>query len=81
MSRVSNRLGNCTQKILSKYVLLKQGTDLHTSMLPQVLIDLYFREYNYMDQVKQNIDLYRDRLDTMLNSIQTYFLRNTVFPT
>ena len=32
-----------------------------------------------MDQVEQNIDLYRDRLDTMLNSIQTYFPKETQY--
>lgn len=61
------------KEILNKYVLLKQGTDLHTSMLPQVMIDEYFRQYDYLEKVNENIQIYKNRRDVMLNGIRTHF--------
>lgn len=64
---------SASKEILKKYILLKQGTDLHTNFFTQMLIARYIEKYDIKAHIKDNILIYKKRKDTMLDSIKRYF--------
>ncbi len=60
-------------EIINKYILLKQGTDLHTNYFAQMQIAGYFEKYDIGEHIKSNVKIYRSRRDAMINSIKEYF--------
>ncbi len=65
-----------SQNIIRKYVLFKQGTDLHTNIFSQMLIVRFFEKYDVKEHIKKSIVLYKARKDTMLQAIKKYFPEN-----
>lgn len=59
--------------IMGKIDLVKQGTDLATSSISQREIAAYMQSYDFDAHVRENVDLYRDRRDVMLNAMREYF--------
>jgi len=59
-----------TPDIFSKYVLIKQGADLCTSMRSQMEIAEYMESYDFNANVKGLIDLYRRRRDVMVDMLE-----------
>jgi DNA-binding transcriptional MocR family regulator len=57
--------------IREKVVILKQGTDLHTSTLSQMMVALYMERYDLDEDVRRIRDAYRIRRDAMLEAIET----------
>lgn len=61
-----------------QYLLeVKSATNSHTSMLPQVLCAEFFKRGYYPEHHKMLCDLYRERRDAMLNSIDEFFPAGT----
>ncbi len=55
--------------ILRRYVLLKQGADLHTSSLAQLQLARYARRFGFEKNLAELRDLYRERRDVMLRTL------------
>lgn len=61
------------EAILEKYVLAKQGADLHTSSISQRKVAEYMECYNMNGNIKKLVEVYRRRRDVMLESMQKEF--------
>lgn len=61
------------EKILEKYTLLKQGTDLHTSSISQREISKYMELYDLDENVEKIKKVYKARRDIMLKTIAEEF--------
>lgn len=59
--------------ILEKYILVKQGADLHTSGLTQRNISMYMDKHDLDEDVEKLKTVYRSRRDVMLASMKTEF--------
>jgi DNA-binding transcriptional MocR family regulator len=68
------RLGWVTAEssLVRRYVLAKQGADLHTSSLIQLLAARFVLEYDLDAHIETIRDLYRERRDAMLEAIDRY---------
>lgn len=60
-------------EIINKYVLFKQGTDIHTNFFAQMQIARYYEKYDIKEHLKSNIEIYRGRRDAMLATIKKTF--------
>jgi len=58
--------------ILEKVLLAKQSADLCTSSFTQRIAHLYFAEEDWIGQVKQLREIYRERRDAMLEALQEF---------
>jgi len=56
-----------------KFVLIKQGADLHTSSISQREISRFLDLYDYDANIARITDLYRKRRDTMIKAMAEYF--------
>jgi 2-aminoadipate transaminase len=61
------------EEILNKYILLKQGADLHTSSLAQRQIALFLEAYDFKGHIESLKKVYKERRDLMMSSIKKYF--------
>jgi 2-aminoadipate transaminase len=59
--------------VLEKINLGKQGTDLCTSTLSQLMVQAYFERGHWRDYVDSLTDVYRKRRDTMLDALAEHF--------
>jgi 2-aminoadipate transaminase len=59
--------------VLEKINLGKQGADLCTSTLSQLMVQAYFERGRWREYVDSLTDLYRTRRDTMLDALAEYF--------
>ena len=59
--------------VIEKVNLGKQAADLCTSTLSQLLVQAYFEETRWRDYVDSLTEIYRDRRDTMLDSLAEFF--------
>src|ERR671917_265014 len=59
--------------VLEKINLGKQGTDLCTSTLSQLMVQAYFQRAPWRDYVASLTEIYRDRRDTMLDALADHF--------
>jgi 2-aminoadipate transaminase len=59
--------------VLEKINLGKQGVDLCTSTLSQLMVQAYFERGNWRDYVDSLTDIYRKRRDTMLDALAEHF--------
>lgn len=57
-------------EIFAKYVLLKQGADLCTSLRSQMEIFEYMESFDFAENVNKLIQLYRRRRDVMLETLE-----------
>jgi len=53
-----------------RYVMVKQGADLHTGTLVQRLVATYLAEHGLEGNIRRVIDLYRERRDVMLGVLE-----------
>jgi 2-aminoadipate transaminase len=58
--------------ILQRVNLMKQGSDLCSSNLSQMLVCAYFRRANWRGYVQRLTDLYRERRDAMLDALAEF---------
>jgi 2-aminoadipate transaminase len=59
--------------VLEKINLGKQGVDLCTSTLSQLMVQAYFERGHWRDYVDSLTDIYRKRRDTMLDALAEHF--------
>lgn len=64
---------------LQKYILVKQGADLHTSTISQREISKYMEMYNLDDNIKKIRQVYRRRRDVMLAAMEKHFPADVQF--
>lgn len=60
-------------EITRKYVLFKQGTDLHTNVLAQMQALKYVEMYNIEEHIDRIKEVYKRRKDLMAKTIQDVF--------
>ncbi|MDT8283895.1 MAG: PLP-dependent aminotransferase family protein [Thermovirgaceae bacterium] len=74
-----SRLGYvlASDEITAKLFDAKTATNSHTSMLPQVICAEFFKRGFYPSHHKMICDLYRERRDTMIRSIDSFFPKGT----
>jgi DNA-binding transcriptional MocR family regulator len=53
--------------LLPRYVMVKQGADLHTSTLVQRQVATYLEQYGLDDNISRVIEVYRERRDLMIS--------------
>jgi 2-aminoadipate transaminase len=58
------------QALRSKYVLVKQGADLHTGTLVQRQVATYIEQYDLDANIARLCAVYRERRDTMLRCLE-----------
>lgn len=58
------------QPLYEKYVILKQGTDLHTATLSQMMVSRYMERYDLDEDVRHITEAYRIRRDAMLAALE-----------
>lgn len=64
-------LGN--KEIVGKIVIMKQATDLCTSILNQLIAYEYCTNYDIDKNIESNIEIYRKKRNVMLNALDRYF--------
>ena len=62
-----------TSALLGKYIMVKQGADLHTSTLGQMQLAAYIDRFNIDHNIEAIVDLYRERRDAMLSAMEAEF--------
>jgi 2-aminoadipate transaminase len=65
--------------LVRRYVLVKQGTDLHTSSLVQLLAARFMRDHDLDAHISRIRDVYRGRRDAMLAALEEHFPRDVSF--
>ena len=61
------------EKLLEKYILVKQGADLQCNSMAQREISVFLDNYNLDEHVEKIKKVYRGRRDLMLDSFKKYF--------
>lgn len=56
-----------------KFVLIKQGADLHTSSLSQQAIAKYLELYDIDEHIARLVSVYKERRDAMLGAMERHF--------
>ncbi|SEJ46532.1 2-aminoadipate transaminase [Propionispira arboris] len=67
------------EKFIEKYVLIKQGADLCTSIRGQMEIATYMDDYDFEENVEKLIQLYRVRRDVMIEMLEKKLPQNVTF--
>jgi 2-aminoadipate transaminase len=65
--------------LLRRYVLVKQGTDLHTSSLVQLLAAGFMLDHDLEAHIARIRDTYRGRRDAMLAALEEHFPEDVRF--
>jgi len=60
-------------EITAKAAVAKQTSDVHTTMLPQLLASEYMKRYNIDEAIEKSRALYKEKCETMLKAIDEYF--------
>jgi 2-aminoadipate transaminase len=60
-------------EIINKYILFKQGTDLHTNFFAQMQIARFFEKYDIKKHIQRNISIYKSRRNAMLDTMRRVF--------
>lgn len=64
------------RELIEKYTILKQGVDLQTSTIDQMIVARYITQYNLDDHIEKIKELYKKRRKCMLDAIEKYFPKN-----
>ena len=67
------------EKFIEKYVLIKQGADLCTSIRSQMEIATYMDDYDFEANVEKLIQLYRVRRDVMIEMLEKNLPQSVTF--
>ncbi len=67
------------ERILEKYVLIKQGADLHSAGITQRNLSMYMDTYDLDEDIKKIRTVYKNRRDAMHNAISVEFPAGTRF--
>lgn len=71
------RIGFASAKetLLNKYIMVKQGADLHTNAMAQRQLSLFLDRYDFDAHIQKLIGLYDERRQVMLKAIDETFPR------
>jgi 2-aminoadipate transaminase len=61
------------QTLIEKYVLIKQGADLHTSSISQREISKYIDLYDFDANIVKIVQVYRQRRNAIVDAMQNHF--------
>jgi len=64
------------EPLFNKFVLSKQGADLHTQTLGQMMLAEYLEQFDLDANIEKTIALYRRRRDVMLRGMEEHFPSN-----
>lgn len=67
------------EELIEKYTVLKQGVDLQTSTIDQMIVAKYISTYNLDDHIEKIKALYKRRRQCMLDAMEKYFPKNIVY--
>lgn len=67
------------ETLIEKYTILKQGVDLQTSTIDQMIVARYMKEYNLDEHIEKIKLLYQKRRKTMLDAIEKYFPKDVKY--
>src|SRR5665648_5926 len=70
-------LGN--KEIIRKMAILKQATDLCTSILTQLIACEYCQSAKLEENIKSNVKIYKKKRDAILNALEKYFPKEAVW--
>ncbi|MHB8063399.1 MAG: aminotransferase-like domain-containing protein [Ruminiclostridium sp.] len=70
---------SASAEIMNKYILFKQGTDLHTNFFAQMQIARFFEKYDIKKHIERNISIYKSRRNAMLNTMKRTFPKEVSF--
>ncbi|HEC93335.1 MAG TPA: PLP-dependent aminotransferase family protein [Candidatus Atribacteria bacterium] len=70
-------LGN--KEIIRKIAILKQATDLCTSVLNQLIASEYCKLGRLEENIESNVQIYKKKRDAMLNALEKYFPKEIVW--
>ncbi|MBY9080768.1 PLP-dependent aminotransferase family protein [Paenibacillus sp. HN-1] len=59
-------------EVIQKMVVAKQGEDVHTAMLPQLLAYKFMTEYDYEGHIEMIREVYRRKSELMIHSLEQY---------
>jgi len=62
------------KEIIGKLVIMKQATDLCTTILNQLIAYEYCRQNDIDKNIESNVQIYRKKRDVMLEALNKYFL-------
>jgi DNA-binding transcriptional MocR family regulator len=65
--------------IIRRYVLAKQGTDLHTSSLVQLLVARFMLDHDLEAHIARIRETYRVRRDAMITALEEHFPKDVSF--
>lgn len=66
-------------EILSKFIQVKQSSDLHTSIFSQRIIDKYIEMYDFDAHVQKIVSVYRQRRDLCVSTMKETFPASVKF--
>ncbi|MFM9281574.1 aminotransferase-like domain-containing protein [Paenibacillus jiagnxiensis] len=58
------------EEVMQKMVVAKQGEDVHTAMLPQILAHKFMTEYDYQGHIESIRDIYRRKCSLMTEHLE-----------
>jgi 2-aminoadipate transaminase len=59
-------------EVVEKMVVAKQGEDVHTAMLPQILAHRFMTEYDYAGHIQHIREVYRRKATLMMEKLQEH---------
>lgn len=66
-------------EVVQKMVVAKQGEDVHTAMLPQILAYKFMTEYNYAEHISSIRAIYRRKSALMIDKLQEHMGESITF--
>jgi 2-aminoadipate transaminase len=69
------------EKILNKYIMVKQGSDLQTSTMSQMALGHFLEKNSLDDHIDKLIEVYKNRRDTMIQAMKEYFPKTAKYQT
>lgn len=67
------------KEVIQKVVVAKQVSDVHTSMLPQLMVYEFLKRYNLDEYIDKNRALYAHRCKVMTDAIDEYFPKQVTY--
>lgn len=68
-----------SEDIVHKYILIKQGADLQCNTLSELIATEYMSDYCLDDHINEIIEVYRNRRNVMISSMEKYFPKDVKF--
>lgn len=75
--RVGYLTGHCD--LLERVIVVKQANDVHTSLLPQMIISEFIKKYDMDSHIGRGAESCREKCDAMLSAMDKYFPEKAVY--